>query len=435
MKNNAKKIIIKEEFPKNFHRSPAKHIISSIYFKKLEEKNYDFSPKISSENLTANRLYSASNISSKKKSKHLQKKSRNIINTQPCESSKKFSSYNIKSTEVGDTNSIKNNFRYNNTNTNHKKINGLNHSCCSLREFRNCIIKDYTNNLLKKTKNNKNKSVMLCDNLRNYFDDTTTSTTNFNNSNLLYIKKCSKNYNNSDRVSSKNSRKNIRNENNTKTTQLTNNINIYNKNNKYNKNQIRNNFSPHSKLELYINKNYSNNINVNKTSLNKLNNNANNISSNFSPTQISWKYSRDTNPISETINSNNICPSKTKIQESTETKNTSQKKYINNKKKEKNERKTKFLSSSVGPLAKKYNNKRNYTKLIYSNKSRNNKCLKNKGRNKSQSNIINSSTKNNIYVKNKISTDDVCSEQISIEEMHFIFVKIAQKKKKIFFEK
>ena len=139
-------------------------------------------------------------------------------------------------------------------------------------------------------------------------------------------------------------------------------LNFYNKNNKYNKNQIRNNFSPHSKLELYINKNYSNNINVNKTSLNKLNNNANNISSNFSPTQISWKYSRDTNPISETINSNNICPSKTKIQESTETKNTSQKKYINNKKKEKNERKTKFLSSSVGPLAKKYNNKRNYGK-------------------------------------------------------------------------
>ena len=430
MKNNPKKI----EFPKHFYKSPTKQITSPLNFKNLESKIYDFSPRISCRNITTNKLYSIYNINIKKKSNQILKRSRNVVNTQPCESSKKFSSYNRKSTEVDDTYSIKHNSKYNNTNTNHKKSNGFNYSCCSLREFRKFIIMDYTNNLLKKSKKNKNKSLIICDNLKNYFDETTTSTTNFNNSNLLYIKKHSKNNNNSNRISNKNSKKIINNENNIKTTQLTNNINIYNKNNKSNKNPIRNNFSPHSNLELYIHKNYYKNTNENKISLKKFNNNSKNITSNFNPTQKNWKYSRDTNPISETINSSNTHPSKSKIKNNTDVKNISQKNYTNTKKKEKTEKKTRNFSISVVPLSKKYNNKRSYTKE-FSKMTRNNKSTRNKVRSKSQQKEINSNTKNDIIVKNKVSIDEVCDECTSIEEMHFIFVKIEQEQKKSFFGK
>ena len=425
MKINVNKHLFKkEEINKSSYKSASKTTNIQQSFSNSDGKNIEFSPKTCSKE----EIFYLLNKNNKKINQ-INKQSRNIINTQPCESSLKLFSFRRKYTDFNDkfnTNCLKKSVSNSNC-KNHIESNILNNSCCSLKEFRKNIIIDYTNNYLKKNKINKNKSVTVYENVKNYIDDTASSTNNFNNSSLLYKRH---NYNNSCYISNKKIKKvinvNLKIEK-VKNYNKSNSINLNNRTNTSTKKKINNkiiisNFKPYSNLESYI---FKNNPNINLIKVNNL----------------STKYSKYLNLISKRSNRGEMSPDKNNENLNSRRSNRGETSTANNYgndinlhtekkinvKKQKSHKKT-FNNSIIYDHNKAKKEYKKFNKIFPNNNSII-KCTRNKRRNNSQI-TINKSTINSKV--NKSEFGEKTEDYISVEEIHFDFVKIAQKQKMFF---
>ena len=407
MKINVNKHLVKEEETnKTSYKSASKSTDIQPDFSKSEGRNSEFSSK---EYDTEKVFYLLNR--NNKKINQINQKSRNIINTQPCESSLKLFSFRRKYTDFYEnfnTSCLKKSVM-SNKNKNQLRRNVLTHSCCSLKEFRRNIIIDYTNNYLKKSKDSKTKSVRVYDYIKNCIDDTASSTNNFNNSGLLYKRR--KKNNNSCYISNKAIKKiinvNLKTEKGKKTNRnnsmyLDNKTNI-SVNKKINKNIIRNNFKPHSNLELYINKN--------DPKINLINTN-----------QLSTKCSKYLNPISRNTDRGEMSP----IKNYENNINLHTEKKISVKKQKSN--KIAFNVSSIYD-----NNANKKTNKKYNNKfSNNNSIIKSSRKRRKNNSQITLNKKSINKQGNKSELVDQNGDFTSVEEIHFAFVKIAQKQKMFF---
>ena len=390
-----KNLIKEEEINKNSIKSASKATNTQHDFSKSEGRNIELSPKVDDKD----KIFYLLNKNNIQKTNQLKKKSRNIINTKSRESSLKLFSFRRKCTDFKEnfnTGCLKKSvINSNDKNKNQKKSNCY----CSLKEFRKNIVIDYTNNYLKNnknSKNSKNKSVIIYDSLKNCIDDTASSTNNFNNSGLLY--KC--NYKNNRFYSSSKNKKKIINVNlKTEKRKKYNKNNIMYSNNKTNtsakkktnKKIIRNNFKPHSNLESYISKN---NAKINIININKIN----------------TEYSKYASPVSRNTHRREKSP------------------FINSLKKQKINRKT---FNNINACSKNSSKKKckKFNKIFPINNNRIIKSTRNKRKSESQNTI----NKNIINLQaNKTEFEEIKEDFSSVEEIHFIFVKIAQKQKMFF---
>ena len=304
--------------------------------------------------------------------------------------------------------------RNKNTNQNKDNYNNLLPISCSLKDFRNCIIKEKKcKNIIKKYYNNElnlnNNKIIFNNDIITNIEETrnTTSINNINNNNLLYSKHINETEKENDNKKQKKYIIISRKQNNSKLYSPTGNnpkITYTNANNDINKEKK----NPKYNLHRFI---YNNNNLKGKNNNNKKNNIIR-INYNCNYLYTSKKSFRNSEKKFSNIknykNLSIICPtSDSRYEEPLSFYNS--KKNINLSQiplKEKNYSKKNFPSSTTNKDKEK---EITYTK--YKKRS-----------NKSQENIY----------KSKIYESDAINEFDSVEEIHFMFVEMNQRKKNFF---